>query len=321
VSRKRYLSTNISTDPRLRDLARDAGEFAALLYTWMIPHAADDGLISSDPDELLMLVVPGFRWRTPEDVRQALSAMEQLELVQRVDRTHVRFPPTAFYRYQAYVKPDRRSTSQQPEISGLFPEVPGTSAESLASSSFPVSSSIPVSLPVLDEVPGGMGGETPSESDSSYAEGGPLPPETTIYLVGEHGSESVPPDPEPSESDPPPAAVDHVLAVYQHFKTRIQPGSRLCPRDKIRLRLKHFAPDELVKAIDHFAEDWWWMENNATRGAEWFFHSDQRVEQFVNMTPRPLRPAARAAPVQPYGGSHSWAAAAMVPTVNERMHA
>src|SRR5207244_1727143 len=75
---------------------------------------------------------------------------------------------------------------------------------------------------------------------------------------------------EPSPGD------DRVDAIYQHFKDRVQPKSRLCPRKKIAARLKRFSADELREGIDHFAEDWWWMEHNANQGAAWFFESDGR---------------------------------------------
>ena len=45
MSRRRYISTSMSIDKRLNKLAVEAGDFAALLYTWMIPHAADDTTI------------------------------------------------------------------------------------------------------------------------------------------------------------------------------------------------------------------------------------------------------------------------------------
>ena len=38
MARRRYISTNISTDPKVNILAEKYGDFAALLYTWMIPH-------------------------------------------------------------------------------------------------------------------------------------------------------------------------------------------------------------------------------------------------------------------------------------------
>jgi hypothetical protein len=111
MSRRRWLSTDISKDARVRKLAADAGEFAALVYSWAIPHASDDGSIPSDPDELLMLVVPGFRWRTTEDMQNAIDAMLTLGLLEQCD-DRLRFPPGAFYKYQTYVTADRRETAQ-----------------------------------------------------------------------------------------------------------------------------------------------------------------------------------------------------------------
>ena len=32
--------------------------------------------------------------------------------------------------------------------------------------------------------------------------------------------------------------------------------------------------------------DAWQMEHNAHRGAQWFFHSEARIEQYKNMVPR-----------------------------------
>jgi hypothetical protein len=111
MSRRRWLSTDISKDARVRKLAADAGEFAALVYSWAIPHASDDGSIPSDPDELLMLVVPGFRWRTTEDMQNAIDAMLTLGLLEQCD-DRLRFPPGAFYKYQTYVTADRREPAQ-----------------------------------------------------------------------------------------------------------------------------------------------------------------------------------------------------------------
>ena len=119
MSRKRYVSTNISVDPRVRDLAQQS-EFAALLYTWMIPHADDSASITADPEELLMQVVPGFRWRTAEDVASALDLMVSLELLLRVD-DRLRFPPESFYKYQAYIGSERRNGGPPPEPAPVEP--------------------------------------------------------------------------------------------------------------------------------------------------------------------------------------------------------
>jgi hypothetical protein len=114
MARRRYISTEISVDSRIAKLAEKHGDFAALLYTWMIPHAADDCSITSEPDELLMLVVPGLRSKTCGDVTRAIEGMIELGLVFEEGDSLV-FPPEAFYRYQTYINANNRRTPQNAE--------------------------------------------------------------------------------------------------------------------------------------------------------------------------------------------------------------
>lgn len=108
-----------------------------------------------------------------------------------------------------------------------------------------------------------------------------------------------------NKTDPGSEDVDQ---VYELFKLKVQPLSRLCPRKRIAARLDRFSAAELRQGIDHFAADPWWMENNATRGADWFFESDSRSEQFLLMKPRPadsplaFRPRANG----PAPGAYDW---------------
>lgn len=75
--------------------------------------------------------------------------------------------------------------------------------------------------------------------------------------------------------------------LFDYYRSKVQPAARINAPEKIRARLKRFTAEELRAGVDHFAADPWWMENNATRGVAWFFHSDQRSEQFLNLKPRP----------------------------------
>jgi len=104
MARRRYVSTTISQDTRVNKLAMQYGDFAALLYTWMIPHAADDATLPGDPEELLYQVLPGRRDKTEADVRAALDGMAALGLIVSTDDGRIMFPTTAFYRYQTYIK-------------------------------------------------------------------------------------------------------------------------------------------------------------------------------------------------------------------------
>jgi DNA-binding Lrp family transcriptional regulator len=73
--------------------------------------------------------------------------------------------------------------------------------------------------------------------------------------------------------------------IYAHYSEKINNHSRLTDeaKRKIEKRLKSFGEDELLKAIDNFSQDKWWMENNANRGVAWFFKSDDRIDQFLNL--------------------------------------
>lgn len=81
MGRRRYISTDISLDPAVQQLIADYGEFAGLLYSWMVPHADDTATITGEPQKLLFMVVPGLRHRTAEDVAAALDGMEACGLI------------------------------------------------------------------------------------------------------------------------------------------------------------------------------------------------------------------------------------------------
>lgn len=78
--------------------------------------------------------------------------------------------------------------------------------------------------------------------------------------------------------------------TYTYFQEKINKGSKLLDKakDKIKARLKVYSLEDLKKAMDNFSADGWWMKNNAHRGVAWFFHSDERIEQLMNMKPKPL---------------------------------
>lgn len=79
-----------------------------------------------------------------------------------------------------------------------------------------------------------------------------------------------------------------VLNIYALYQEKINKNSKLLDKakDKIKARLKVYSLEDLKKAIDNFSADGWWMKNNAHRGVAWFFHSDERIEQLMNMKPR-----------------------------------
>jgi len=81
---------------------------------------------------------------------------------------------------------------------------------------------------------------------------------------------------------------NRIEQIHIAYRDKIQPKSKLLDKakDKISKRLKLFSVEDMIKAIDNFSQDSWWMENNGDRGIAWFFHSDERIEQFMNLKPR-----------------------------------
>lgn len=147
MARRRYLSTTISTDKAVNRLAMQYGDFAALLYTWLIPHAADDCSFPADPEELMMIVMPGRRDKEPEDIQTAIDAMlvEGLILHDPDNRNALMFPPKSFYGHQTYIKEERQRKTPQnsatPESAGDMPQDSASRAPASSSVSSSVSHS------------------------------------------------------------------------------------------------------------------------------------------------------------------------------------
>jgi hypothetical protein len=128
MSRRRYISSAISTDSAVTKLAREHGEFAALLYTWMIPHSEDNGCIKADVDSLMLMVIPGFRWKTEDDVRDALNGMVSLGLIAWDEKRELISFPKSFYKYQSYISNGRRAKASSDTLD--FDASSGNAAES-----------------------------------------------------------------------------------------------------------------------------------------------------------------------------------------------
>lgn len=112
MARRRYISTDISRDARINKLAMQAGDFAALLYTWLIPHVEDDARLKGTAEEVLLMVMPGRRDKQPEDIEAALQAMHDLGLIVWNPGGEEMCFPESFYVYQTYITKDRRARAQ-----------------------------------------------------------------------------------------------------------------------------------------------------------------------------------------------------------------
>ena len=81
---------------------------------------------------------------------------------------------------------------------------------------------------------------------------------------------------------------DKKNTVYMSFKKLINKNSRDTDKGKVKIkaRLKVFTEKELLQAMENFSLDSWNMEHNSGRGVAWFFHTDERIDGFINLKPR-----------------------------------
>ena len=170
MARRRYLSTQISVDTRVNRLAETHGGDAALLYTWMIPHADDAGTITADPEEIQLMVFPGRRSISVEDIERFIEGMLTLELIERDDERGLLRFPESFARHQSYINKARRESAQNAAEQRVTPQ---NAASSSSSSSFPVKSSFSSNDSVVVDAPEARnnGGHQPSEKAWTYSLG------------------------------------------------------------------------------------------------------------------------------------------------------
>ena len=113
MSRHRSISTDISTDSRVAQLA-EYGPLPLMLYTWAIPHADDWGRMTGDPRQFKLLVCPGLDV-TAKDVEQALTAIAEVGLWLRYDvagKWYIAFPPSSWFKHQNYIPKSKRQADR-----------------------------------------------------------------------------------------------------------------------------------------------------------------------------------------------------------------
>lgn len=117
MSRRRYISTNISTDPKLAALS-SYGTFPMLLYTWAIPHLDDWGRMTGEPLEFKLIVCPALDV-TVDEVSEALKQIEFVGLwrLYTVDgKQYITVPPDKWFKHQSYIAKGKRDDDSGSQI-------------------------------------------------------------------------------------------------------------------------------------------------------------------------------------------------------------
>lgn len=84
------LAPSISVSPRVNDLSLKA----ALIYTWLLAHCDDQGRMSGDAATVRGIVCPLRRDISEEDVRLALSDIEDKDLIRIYEPPDMQWSPT-----------------------------------------------------------------------------------------------------------------------------------------------------------------------------------------------------------------------------------
>ena len=137
MSRKRYISTDMSKSGKLEELARRAGDYGVLLFTWMIPHLDDWGRMEGEPDKVFFEVTPRFAMlgKTPEDAERAIAAMHDIGLITwyEVDgKRYIQANLDTFYSLQTYIPKTKRA-----EDKSNYPPPPAEPNNGVAQNSTP----------------------------------------------------------------------------------------------------------------------------------------------------------------------------------------
>ena len=110
MGRKRYINSDISTDPKVADLAA-FGPLPILLYTWAILHADDWGRMTGDPRQFKLLVCPALDV-TANDIELTLNQIASVGLWERYEidgRFYIAFPEESWFKYQSYISREKRN--------------------------------------------------------------------------------------------------------------------------------------------------------------------------------------------------------------------
>lgn len=117
MAKWRALHGSISTSEQVIELT----EFEQLLFTWMIPHADDWGIITGNPKGIKVKVIPGTE-RSLEEIDDALTHIEQAGLIWRYEADgHGQL--VEFREWDDYqpIRKDRRGDGRHPNHAGQMP--------------------------------------------------------------------------------------------------------------------------------------------------------------------------------------------------------
>lgn len=75
--------------------------------------------------------------------------------------------------------------------------------------------------------------------------------------------------------------------IFSAYKSKIQNKCRLTPPaiTAIKKALGAFRKEELLKGVDNFSKDSWWMKTNGNKGPVWYFNDLKHLDRFIGLVP------------------------------------
>ena len=80
-----------------------------------------------------------------------------------------------------------------------------------------------------------------------------------------------------------PGPSKEVDEIFRYYMLYIRESARPSPysREAIRKCLAAFGRESMIAVMEKITKDKWWMDNNARRGATWFFGNKNRFQRWV----------------------------------------
>ena len=117
MAKWRALHGDISTSEQVMDLT----EFEQLLFTWMIPHADDWGIMTGKPKGVKAKAIPSSE-RSLEEIDEALGHIEEARLIWRYEANgHGPLIQFKGWDDRQPIRKDRRKDGKYPDHAGQMP--------------------------------------------------------------------------------------------------------------------------------------------------------------------------------------------------------
>lgn len=109
MAKARMLHKTISISEQVNNLSIEA----QLLFTWLIPHADDEGRLKGNPKHVKVMVVPSHQW-TPEEIQHLLEEIKEQGLIYYWEKSGQRYIEFPSWKTFQYIAKDRFHKSELP---------------------------------------------------------------------------------------------------------------------------------------------------------------------------------------------------------------